>query len=78
MTTTKYIIVMNYSRGLGDDLTYYYRGQNKEGFSCFGFQKSSAKRFDMKEEAIRVMTILEVMDLCADDYFSVLPVTCRM
>jgi hypothetical protein len=69
---------MNHTRGIGNDLTYYYKGQSKEGYNYFGFQKRAAKRFDKKEEAILAMTILEAMDLCASDTFSVLPVKCRI
>lgn len=78
MTTTKYIIVMTHSRGIGDDLTYYYKGQDKSGYNCFGFQKNRAQRFERKEEAIRAKTILEAMNLCDADTFSVEPTTCRM
>lgn len=77
MQTIKYIVVMTHKPTIGDDLTYYYKGQNKKGENCFGLQKSQAQRFLYKEEAIRAMTILEVMDLCACDTFSVLPIKCR-
>lgn len=78
MMTTKFIIVMTHNRGIGDDLTYYYKGQDKSGYNCFGFQKSRAQRFERKEEAIRAKTILEAMNLCASDTFAVSEITCRM
>jgi hypothetical protein len=78
MMTTKYIIIMKHSRGIGDDLTYYYKGRNKDGEDCFGFQKNSAKRFLSEDEAIQLITIFEVTNLCYSDTFEVAKIRCRM
>ena len=75
--TTKYIIIMKHHPAIGDDLIYYYKGRNKDGEDYFGFQKNSAKRFSSKDEAIQLMTIFEVTNLCYSETFEVAKIRCR-
>lgn len=56
MMQTKFIIQM--TMPARPDLEYFYRGQNKEGNSVFGFKKAQAKRYTSFEEAHRDMRIL--------------------
>jgi hypothetical protein len=78
MMTTKHIIIMKHHRAIGDDLTYYYKGQTKDGNHCFGFRKNSAQRFATEDEAIQLMTVFEVTNLCACETFEICKIRCRV
>ena len=78
MLDTKYIIVMTHERGIGDPLTYYYKGQNKKGEQYFGFQRQAAFRYSFIEEALRDKQIMEAVNTCASDTFEVVKIRCRM
>jgi hypothetical protein len=75
---TKYIIVMTHERAIGDSITYYYKGQNKKGEQCFGFQRQAALRYSFIEEALRDKQIMEATNTCAADTFEVIEIRCRI
>ena len=70
---TKFIIVTQMSTR--PDLTYYYRGQTKNGSALFGLQKATAKRYNFIEEADRDARILAVVE--PSQTFKVATIRCR-
>ena len=73
MTDVKCIITM--IMPTRPDLTYYYVGQSKEGNPVYHLTKSSAKRYNLLEEADRAMRILSVANQI--DTFKIDFVRCR-
>lgn len=79
MMTEMFVIQMMHHRAIGDDLPYYYKGQDRSGENCFDYRKNTAKRYSLKEEALRDMSILKAIhheDACDD--FAVITVRCRI
>ena len=73
MMQTKYIIQMTVPTR--PDLEYFYRGENRDGCSIFGFNKAAAKRYDFLEEADRDARTLAAVE--KNDTFKVITVRCR-
>lgn len=78
MMTIKYIIEMKHSCPLSTKSTYYYKGQDKKGVTCFTPNKRVAKRYVYKDEAIRDMNILAAVHNYKTDTFEVIDINCRV
>jgi hypothetical protein len=73
----KYIIKMTHHKVLGEDLLYYYSGQNKVGVTQYDTRTEKAKKYLWKEEAYRDMSILKAVHTCKSDTFEVVQISCR-
>ena len=80
MMTTKYVIEMIHNRCIGNDITYYYKGESKDGCSCYDHRKNLAKRYTFEHEAIRDMQILKAKhsQINTADTFNVSAVRCKV
>lgn len=59
------------------DLTYYYVGQSREGNPIFHLTKSSAKRYNLLEEADRDLRLLTAVHQDKSTQFKIDFMRCR-